>query len=97
MIKIVAKAQNNIPGFKIELARSIRMHMKEANITQNELAEMVGVSQPYISRISSLKLKGISMDKLIFILMCLNIKVDIKIGKQDDGFLYDVTHESFPE
>jgi len=56
-LKVIEVLENEIDRVKKRLAQKIRLARREKNLTQGELAERMGVSQPFISKIE----KGESM------------------------------------
>ena len=58
------------------ISKNIKKYRKEANITQSELSERVGVSHEFIRRIESPKgAKTFSVDTLYKISIALNINI----------------------
>lgn len=64
---------------KKELVETIKGHCEINNITQKELAKMVdGLTQDRVSKIFSGQVGTMTIDKLVFILSCLDYKVVVK-------------------
>ena len=65
------------------LSKLIRMHRKEAGITQKQLAEMAGVGKTFIFDLEKGK-TTISLDKLFKVFKVLNISLFLKSALIND-------------
>ncbi|MEM7175608.1 MAG: helix-turn-helix transcriptional regulator [Chlamydiota bacterium] len=66
---------------KAELARQIHQVIESKNLTQQEAAEMMGISQPKVSDIIRGKLSKYTLDRLIRFLRLLGRDIEIRIKK----------------
>jgi predicted XRE-type DNA-binding protein len=64
---------------KAKLALQITAFMLEQNLTQEQVAEKLGVDQPQVSRITRGELKTISLEKLLALVNRLNMDVEINV------------------
>jgi predicted XRE-type DNA-binding protein len=70
---------------KAELVRRIAMAMKEQGLTQSAAAEVLGVSQPDVSKMLKGHFRQFSVDRLMRFLPALgyNVKVDVRRAAHD--------------
>jgi predicted XRE-type DNA-binding protein len=67
---------------KRKLVKLIKSHCDKAKVSQRSLAKLVpGLTQDRVSKIFSGQVGGMTIDKLILILDCLNIKVNVSSKK----------------
>lgn len=66
---------------KIALARAITNAVRKRDLTQVETATIIGVDQAQVSKILSGKLRGLSVERLIRMLVALGRDVDINIAE----------------
>jgi predicted XRE-type DNA-binding protein len=64
---------------KAKLALQITAFMREQNLTQEQVAEKLGIDQPQVSRIASGQLKTVSLEKLLALVNRLNMDVEITV------------------
>lgn len=70
---------------KTALAVKIVGIISERNLTQSEVASVIGLSQPDVSNISNFKLKGFTIDRLLNAVYKLGCNVEIDIGDGDEN------------
>jgi predicted XRE-type DNA-binding protein len=78
--KLAKDSGVNYEVFRIKrnLVKLIRSHCDQTQISQRSLAKLVpGLTQDRVSKVFSGQVGGMTIDKLIQILDCLNIKVNI--------------------
>jgi predicted XRE-type DNA-binding protein len=68
--------------FKAALARAITNTVRKRDLTQTEAAILIGVDQAQVSKILSGKLRGLSAERLIRMLVALGRDVDIHISER---------------
>lgn len=64
--------------FQYNLVREIIKYRKERNLTQKELAEIIGTKQSAISRLESGNFNP-SLEFIVKVAKALNVKVDIRL------------------
>jgi predicted XRE-type DNA-binding protein len=64
---------------KARLAQKITAIMHEQNLTQQQIAEMLDVDQPQVSRITRGQLKDFSLEKLMALVNRLNMDIEISV------------------
>lgn len=69
---------------KARIAMEITAIMRDRDLTQARIAEMLGIDQPQVSRIVRGRLKDFSIDKLIELVRRLNIDVDISFRENPE-------------
>jgi HTH-type transcriptional regulator/antitoxin HipB len=80
---------------KEELARVLADAMRATRLSQEALADKVGMDRAKISRLLCGKLKGISLEKMMAMLTALGRDVEVRIvarGRADPGAIR-VTHD----
>lgn len=68
---------------KSDLAIHIDQLIKDKGLTQQQAAQMAGVSQPQLSNIMRGRLSGYSVEKLLRIINCLGRRVEVRISARD--------------
>ncbi|RYG65416.1 XRE family transcriptional regulator [bacterium] len=68
--------------FKSNLALEVRRLIKERDLTQQEIAEILGIDQPKVSRLLRGQLSGFSVEKLFLMLNKLGRKVEVRISEE---------------
>lgn len=68
---------------KAEVAVQIQKLMTEKQLTQVELAELVGLDQPKVSRLLRGQLSGYSLERLFSILNKLGRKIEIRVSSTE--------------
>jgi len=66
---------------KAQAVRVIAKYIDTTGITQQELADILGIDQPRISRILRGQFSGVSLDKFISYLLALGKDIDITISE----------------
>lgn len=69
---------------KLQIGQQIYDLRKEANLTQDELADMIGTTGSVISRLESAEYDGHSLKMLERIAIALGKKIDIRIVDRKD-------------
>jgi DNA-binding XRE family transcriptional regulator len=69
---------------KLQIGQQIYDLRKEANLTQDELADMIGTTGSVISRLESAEYDGHSLKMLERIAVALGKKIDIRIVDRED-------------
>jgi DNA-binding XRE family transcriptional regulator len=69
---------------KLQIGQQIYDLRKEANLTQDELADMIGTTGSVISRLESADYDGHSLKMLERIAVALGKKIDIRIVDRED-------------
>ena len=64
---------------KAKLALQITAFMREHNLTQEQVAEKLGIDQPQVSRIARGQLKTVSLEKLLALVNRLNMDIEINV------------------
>lgn len=70
---------------KAKLAQKITAVMREMNLTEMELAEMVGIAQPMVSMIARGELGPFSLDRLIELVKRLNMDIEIRVSPNPEA------------
>jgi predicted XRE-type DNA-binding protein len=73
-------------AIKSRLMDEIRQHLKKKNLTQEKAAEVLGVSQPFISDIATGKISKFTIDALVSILAKAGIDVEVRPVPQPTFF-----------
>jgi predicted XRE-type DNA-binding protein len=73
----MADADNRLA--KARLAQKITAVMHERGLTQIQIAEMIGIDQPQVSRIARGQLKDFSLDKLLELVRRLDLDIEIRV------------------
>lgn len=66
---------------KAQLARQINVLIKERDLKQHEAAELLGVTQPEVSKIANGRLAGFTFDRLYRCLHALDMDIEISVKK----------------
>ena len=66
---------------KIQLAVTIKRILKGRHLTQAEAAELLGITQPKVSKLMNSKLEGFSVEKLMRLLTLLNRDIEIRVKR----------------
>lgn len=74
---------NNVIDFRI-IGNSIQKYRIENHLTQDDLAELIGSSQTYVSEVEAGKHR-LFFDTVVAIVQALNISVDKLIAEFDDS------------
>jgi predicted XRE-type DNA-binding protein len=69
---------------KAKLAQKITAIMREQELTQVQLAEILGVDQPQVSRITRGRLSDFSIDKLMELVKRLNQDIEISVRQNPE-------------
>jgi predicted XRE-type DNA-binding protein len=69
---------------KAELARVIRMEIKDRGLTQSDAAELLGIKQPDVSDLVRGKLARFSRERLERFLNALDLEVRIQVGPRPE-------------
>lgn len=93
-----ARKSNHIPRYSEEFERKVQRRLAELSIeqdvitlreglglTQSQLAEIAGVSQPYIAKLESGRAVNIELKTLVRVATALDAHVDAKIAKNPMG------------
>lgn len=67
-----------VEQIKRQIALKIREYATQESLTQKDIAELTGTSQPRVSRIFNLKLDKITLDSLFDMLQNLSIETELK-------------------
>ena len=67
---------------KVQLAVAINRIVKGRHLTQSEAAELLGTTQPKMSKLQHYRLDGFSVEKLFTFLTSLDRDVEIRIRKR---------------
>jgi predicted XRE-type DNA-binding protein len=70
---------------KAELARLIRIEIRDRGITQSEAAALLGIQQPDVSDLVRGKLARFSMARLERFLNALDLEIRIQVGPRPEG------------
>lgn len=70
---------------KAELARLIRLEIRDRGLSQNEAASLLGVKQPDVSDLVQGKLSRFSMARLERLLNALDMEIRIQVGPRPEG------------
>lgn len=66
---------------KAQLARQINTLITERGLTQNHAAELLGITQPEVSKIAHGRLSGFSFDRLYRCLHALDMDIEVTVKK----------------
>jgi predicted XRE-type DNA-binding protein len=66
---------------KARLAQQVTAVMRERGLTQAEIAAMMGIDQPQVSRITRGQLRDFSLEKLLELVRRLGVGVDIHLTR----------------
>ena len=75
--KLREKIEAGVQRLKV-ISQIVELRQK-LKLTQTELAERIGVSQPFIARIENDETSNLSLETLIRIVEALNAEIDIRI------------------
>lgn len=70
---------------KADLAIHIKSAIRRRGLTQAQVGELTGLTQPEVSRIGSIKTDGFSQERLQNVLRKLGIDVEIRLHHRHDG------------
>ncbi len=70
---------------RAQLLRRIKAIIAESSMTQTEVARVLGVDQPQVSKLVNGKLSVFSMDRLIHFLTALDRDVEIVVKPKERG------------
>lgn len=70
--------------FKSDLAIRISQLIEERGLTQKEAAQVLGVTQPYISKLTRGQLHGFSVERLLRFLVMLGQEIDVVVRPKAD-------------
>jgi predicted XRE-type DNA-binding protein len=82
---------------KAKLVLAIREMVDGSALTQKQVAEQVGITQPAVSRMLNGMTKDISVEKLLNVILALGHNVHISIEKNEvnpESATVDVTHRN---
>ena len=80
----VDPVQQDMQFLKISLRNSIILRMREKGWTQQQAADVMGVSQPRVSALNQAKLEEFSIEKLIEMLLKTGSRLQVD-SKESDG------------
>lgn len=69
---------------KAQLAQKITAIMDERNLTQQQVAEVLGIDQPQVSKLTRGQLKDFSLDKLLKLVTRLDMDVAINVTRNPE-------------
>jgi len=72
---------------RADLAICIKSEMRRRGLTQAQVVELTGLTQPEVSRIASVKTDGFSQERLLDVLRRFGMDVEIRLHHRDDGEL----------
>jgi len=70
---------------KAKLTLQIHQRIKELGLTQTKAAELLGVSQPDVSKLMNGRNTGFSVDRLLSLLNALDVDIDIVLRRKGHG------------
>lgn len=70
---------------KAKMIVELKRIVEERGLTQDQLAQLVGVDQPTVSKVLRGRLSSITLDRLIRWLTLLGRNVEITLGEPRDG------------
>lgn len=72
---------------KADLAIHIKSEIHRRGLTQTQVVELTGLTQPEVSRIGNLKTDGFSQERLLDVLRKFGMDVEIRLHHRGDGKL----------
>lgn len=82
-------AERELCKLKSELMILVEQYINNNNITQDQAAELMGVTQSNISNIVRGKMNQITIDKLVKMLTRVDISIEIEIGEKKSKFVLE--------
>ena len=70
---------------KAKAVRMLAMTIAESGMTQSDVASILGIDQPKISRILRGQFRGLSLEKIMSFILALGNDIDINVSKKQDG------------
>ena len=70
---------------KAKAVRMLAMTIADSGMTQSDVAKILGIDQPKISRILRGQFRGLSLEKIIGYIMAFGNDVDITVTEKQDG------------
>jgi predicted XRE-type DNA-binding protein len=72
---------------KADLAIHIKSEIRRRCLTQAQVVELTGLTQPEVSRIGSVKTDGFSQERLLDVLRKFGMDIEIRLHHREDGQL----------
>lgn len=69
---------------KADLAIRISKLIEERGLTQKQAAQLLGITQPYVSKLTRGQLSGFSIERLLRFLLALNQEIDVVVQPQSN-------------
>jgi len=69
---------------KSDLAIRISQIIGERGLTQKKAAQLLGITQPYVSKLTRGQLHGFSVDRLLRFLVALDQEIDVVVRPRTD-------------
>jgi predicted XRE-type DNA-binding protein len=67
---------------KVDIAHEITNIIVKSGLSQAEIAKVIGADQAKVSNLTRGRLKGFSLERLVYYLLCLGYDVDVHISHQ---------------
>jgi predicted XRE-type DNA-binding protein len=80
-------ADSDVRLAKADLAVNIKSEIRRRGLTQAQVVELTGLTQPEVSRIGSVKTDGFSQERLLDVLRKVGMDVEIRLHHREDGQL----------
>jgi predicted XRE-type DNA-binding protein len=72
---------------KADLAIHIKSEIRRRALTQAQVVELTGLTQPEVSRIGSVRTDGFSQERLLDVLRKFGMDIEIRLHHREDGQL----------
>jgi predicted XRE-type DNA-binding protein len=72
---------------RADLTIHIKSEIRRRGLTQEQVVELTGLTQPEVSRICSVKTDGFSQERLLDVLRKFGMDIEIRLHHRDDGQL----------